>query len=139
MKALLSLAVLFLTFTIAAESEAASCVAKQRNRHGDVIRTFHGYGWDKREACADARRSCKRVVNNNRRPADYCTVEKRRGHRYQTVTRTCSVSLYGKRGRFLRQFTARATGYRGYGVKAKACQKARMRCQRQAVRRQYCQ
>jgi hypothetical protein len=55
------------------------------------------------------------------------------------VTRTCRATLHRRNGRRIDSFSAQATGRRGSGVKGRACQKALRRCERNAIRAQYCQ
>lgn len=133
MKSLLTVILFALSLTVAADASANSCTALLKNGRGYTLDTFNAWGYDRVDACNQARRQCQRAMRNGRHNARnlYCEVAGRHGGGYgQTVTRTCGAELVGPRGRTIQYFQARANGYRGSGVKQQACRKALRKCNR---------
>jgi hypothetical protein len=145
-KLLIALFVMGLSMAVSTAAEAASCNANLVRGNGQIGRTFSGWGYERREACRDARRQCNRRLSEirMRRPhaRAYCEVD-RRDHR-QRVTRSCTAerrSFRGGRGgwdRHVRTFFGQATGRRGTGVRRQACNNAMRQCQRSSSRRDVC-
>lgn len=130
MKNLLSvLAVVLMIGTMSAEAQAARCKVELKNGRGRLLEVFRGHGYDRIDACQDARRQCRRVKNSGYYRARILTCEVVRPRR-QMVQRRCTAHMYGpRRGRILQTFMGRARGPRGTGVKAQACQRALRQCQ----------
>lgn len=120
--------VLSATFAPTSEAEAAQCKVELENGRGRVLEVFRGYGYDRQDACQEARRDCRRTVRSGyyRARIQTCNVVQRR----QMVQRSCEASLVGPRGRTIEYFLGHATGQVGTGVKADACQKAARKCRR---------
>lgn len=132
MKALIS--VLALVVSMAAfstEASANNCTALMKNQRGQTVQTFNGWGYDNRDACQQAKRQCERAIfNGNRYPGARlrCEIARYGGGYGQQVTRRCSTSLVGMRGRTIQYFQAKARGPLRSGVKTQACRKAFRKC-----------
>lgn len=126
MKSLLTVLALALVVVTSSKAEAAQCSVDLKNGRGMTLDTFRGFGYDRVDACQEARRDCRRAIRAGYYRARYLEcVEKR-----VIVERTCTATLVGRHGRTLDYFTARATGPRGTGVKGEACMKAERKCLR---------
>lgn len=134
MKALISVIALVMTMAAySAEAQANSCTVLMKNQRGLTVQTFNSWGYDRRDACQQAKRQCERAIwNGNRHPGARlrCEVAQYGGGYGQQVTRRCSTQLIGPRGRTIQHFTGRATGQVRTGVKAKACRNALRQCNR---------
>lgn len=136
MKALIS--VFTLVMTMAAFSTEAqanrSCTALMQNHRGMTVDTFNAWGYTRGEACQQAKRQCERAIwNGHRQPGARlkCVIPGQHGGGYgQVVTRHCSTSLIGPRGRTIQYFQAHARGQARTGVKRQACRKALRQCNR---------
>ncbi|MBT3980185.1 MAG: hypothetical protein HOE90_02465 [Bacteriovoracaceae bacterium] len=123
-------------FSVASEASANRCQSQLKNGRGRVIRTFSERGRDRRSACQRASQACTRELRwmrrSGRHPYAYCTTNGRPGpgRGNTTVRRSCVADLVSWRGRFVRSFNASERGRRGSGVKARACAKARLKCER---------
>jgi len=126
-----------------AEANHDQCQAELVGPRGYVLNVVQGYGYDRREACRDAMRSCQRLRMNGRhigRRLLQCRIVQ------PMVTRVCSARVarpgighgpigrpgrgpFGHPGR-LGEFTASATGLAGTGVYDQACNRALMQCSR---------
>ena len=141
MKTLLGL-VCFMTMamTFSSTAKADSCVYELVTRRGMVIDTIrvNSRYMTRHDACREAERDCRQEKKYrerlNRRGRKGLTCEKvrvRRPHRRanRTVTRSCTYMFDRKNPSRRDQFyTASATGVRGSGVKARACDKALELC-----------
>jgi hypothetical protein len=130
MKTILATLVLTVLATVATPSnaQAAQCKVELENGRGRILEVFRGYGYDRQDACQDARRDCRRTIRSGyyRARVQTCNVVQRR----RMVEKSCGASLVGPRGRTIEHFMAYATGRQGSGVKAEACQKAQRQCRR---------
>lgn len=134
MKALISVIALVITMAgYSSEASANNCTALMKNQNGRTVDTFNAWGYDRREACQQAKRQCERAIwNGHRYPGARlrCEIAQRGGGYGQQVTRRCSTSLIGPRGRTIQYFQAQAHGQRRTGVKQQACRKALRKCNR---------
>lgn len=132
MKVFLSVLLLLGMFTVSSEAEARRCVVDLENGRGRVLETFRGFGYDRFEACRDARRQCRRVIRSGYYRARIQNCVERRvgpGPGRRMVSRSCTARLTGPRGhRTIQTFLGRATGPRGSGVMQQACQRAARQC-----------
>lgn len=133
MKNFLTIAALLLVGTLMnSEAFAARCEMELVNGRGRVLDVFTGYGYDRQDACWEARQDCRRAKNSGYYSARRLSCVKVQNRQ---VTKYCSAELTGPRGRrVMQRFTALATGPRGSGVKARACQKALNQCEREKMR-----
>ncbi len=111
-----------------------------RNGRGRILQSFPARG---RDACYRARSKCENALwqrqRNDRNPRAVCQRTDRSGFPGRDfVTRSCTVDRVGPFGGFIRSYQASADGYRGTGVRERACQRARNRCVRDAIFRQQC-
>ena len=136
MKTILSVVTLVLMFTtLNTEAEAANCKVELKNGRGRLLETFRGFGYDRFDACQDAKQDCRRVKRSGYYRARVLTCEVKRSQVNRMVHKTCSAEMTGPRGhRVFQTFLGQASGVRGSGVKAQACQRALRQC-RQAKRR----
>jgi hypothetical protein len=133
MKSLLTVALFALTLTVSAKAEANSCTALMKNGRGLTVDTFNARGYDRQDACQQAKRQCDRAIYNGRRGGRnlYCEVARNGGGGYgQQVVRRCSSELVGPRGRTIQFFQAQARGQARTGIKQQACRKALRKCNR---------
>jgi hypothetical protein len=130
MKAFLSLIVLTLAMMASGRAEAAQCSVELENGRGRIVDTFRGYGYDRQDACWEAKRECRQAIRAGYYRARIlnCNVVQPRNRRI--VTKSCNSSLVNPRGRTIQVFFGTASGIRGTGVKAEACQKAQRQCRR---------
>lgn len=132
MKALISVVALVVSMAaFSTEASASSCTVLMKNQRGHTVDTFNSRAYDRRSACQQAKRQCERSIwNGNRRHSSRlrCQVAQRGGNYGRQVTKKCSTSLIGKRGRTIQYFQAKAKGQARTGVKAKACRKALRKC-----------
>lgn len=118
-------------FTAASNAEAARCRVDLENGRGRILDTFTGFGYDRYEACQEARRDCRRMRRSGYYRARIlnCVERRGRGHR-RIVQRSCTARLTGPRGRrTIQTFRGTASGRRGSGVQAQACERALRQCQ----------
>lgn len=112
------------------------CSYDLETRNGRVIDTFG------RRSCKAAEDACMRdLIQRNRNGRNLrarCVQSRGNTNPGNQVTRTCTVERRGARGNVMTTHLGQATGRRGTGVKAKACQKAMRQCQSYASNRQYC-
>lgn len=127
MKVLMTVFALGLIAVSAKGAHAAQCKFELQNGRGKVLHTFTGFGYLKQDACKEAKKDCKQVKQAGyfRAPLQQCIKVK------ELVTRTCSVEMVNKRGKFIKEVSAQATGLQGMGIKAKACKKALKKCEKQ--------
>ena len=118
-----------------------SCEYSIVTRRGNIVESFRDAG---RDACWSAQRQCEdnlwRRQRNGRNP--HATCERTSGNTRpgrDTVTRSCSVKRVAPRFGIMERYSASASGLRGSGVKDRACTKALRKCERDTVRRQYCE
>jgi len=145
MKSLFAAILFTLTLTVSASAEASTCSVDVKNGRGNTQDVFTSYGYDRQDACQQAKRDCKRAIRNRYYQGrnHYCEVQGRHGGNGgygQQVTKQCSSSMVGPRGRTIQTFRATAHGQRvqrgprsqggGQHVKRKACQKALRKCNR---------
>ena len=136
MKLFLSVLILVGMFTVSNQAEAAQCRVDLENGRGRVLDTFLGYGWDRYDACREARQDCRRVRRSGRyrAPIQNCVERGHRGGR-RIVQRTCTARLTGPRGRrTMRTFRGSASGRIGTGVQGLACERALRQCRTVARR-----
>ena len=119
---------LMATLATASNAEAAQCKVELENGRGRILEVFKGYGYDRQDACREAKRDCRRTIRSGYYRARIlnCNVVQRR----RMVQKTCNASLVGPRGRTIEYFLGQATGPQGTGVKAEACQRAAKQCRR---------
>jgi len=136
MKNLLSvLAVVLMVGTMSSNAEAAQCKVELKNGRGRLLEVFRGRGYDRMDACQDAKRQCRRVKRAGYYRARVQTCEVARRGSNRIVHRTCRATMTGPRGhRVIQSFLGQASGQRGMGIKGQACQRAMRQC-RQAKRR----
>ncbi len=126
MKTLLTLIALTVTMLASGQAEAAQCKVELVNGRGRLVDTFRAYGYNRHEACIEAKQDCRRAVRAGyyRARVLNCNVVQQR----RMVTRSCGASLIGPRGRTIQTFLATAQGLQGTGVKGDACRKAKRKC-----------
>lgn len=128
MKTLLMMMALVVAATVSGSAEASTCEVELQNGRGMVLDTFYGYGYDRIDACSEARMDCRRAIRAGYyRGRVLNCVETRPMRR---VTRSCDSRLVGPRGRTIEYFVGTATGRRGTGVKREACANALRQCHR---------
>ena len=106
-------------------------------RHNYLVRTFTGWGYDRREACREGLRECHREMRNMSRghnpdPSLECTT-RRRGNPRQG--NSCVYTLRNYYGHILESFESRRGDFR-------SCQRTENRCERASRRYSgttYCQ
>lgn len=114
-----------------AGANAAQCTYDLKNGRGMTLDSFNSWGYDRFDACRDARYECQRAIRNGRYRARYLSCEERvmrRPHR-PMVQRSCTAYLRGPYGGTQRTFLGRASGPQGTGVLAEACSRARRQCE----------
>jgi hypothetical protein len=128
MKTLLSVLALTIAMMASGKAEAAQCSVELENGRGRILEVFRAYGYDRQDACMEAKRDCRQAIRAGYYRARIlnCNVVKPRNRRM--VSKSCSSSLINPRGRTIQVFFGSARGVRGTGVKAKACQKAQRQC-----------
>jgi hypothetical protein len=135
MKTILSVvAVVAMMVVSTSEAQAAKCRVELQAGNGRVLETFMSRGYDRQDACMEAKRDCRRVKRAGYYRARYqeCVALRNQNRR---VERSCNAEMTGPRGhRTFGYFTAYATGARGTGVKGEACRKALRKCIRSAER-----
>ncbi len=133
MKTLLTVLTLTLMITVgASEAEAAQCKVELKNGRGKLLEVFRGHGYDRQDACQEAKQQCRRVKRGGYYRAPIQTCEKVRrgnGHR-NNVSMSCTARLTGPRGhRTFQTFYASAVARDRYQAKEQACMQARRQCQ----------
>ena len=112
MKTIITLIALTSMFSLfATEANAAQCTVDLKSeRSARTIDTFRGYGYSLERACREAIGDCRDAIRRGRYGgrSRRLTCVKRRNHRL--VTKTCSVNMVSRHGRFLDSFTGVATG-----------------------------
>ena len=108
-----------------------ACEYVLKNGRGMTLERFRGNGYNRQDACMQARRSCTRAINGGYHRARrlYCEEVRQTRPQRPTVQRSCNASLIGPRGWTQRTFLGRASGPRGTGIQAQACQRAMRQCQ----------
>lgn len=135
MKIFLSVAMLFGMLTLSQSAEAAQCTVDLENGRGVTVDTFRGYGYDRYDACREARQDCRRAIRSGYYRARILNCVERTRHNRpgrggRIVHQSCTSNLVGPRGhRTIQTFIGHASGPRGTGVKAQACQRALRQCQ----------
>ena len=133
MKAMVTMvALVAMMVATSSEAEAAKCKVELVNGNGRVLEVFKGHGYDRQEACQEARRECRQVKRAGyyRARVQKCEVVQQRN---RMVQRSCSAEMTGPRGhRVFDYVTAYAEGIRGTGVKMDACRKALRKCLKRA-------
>ena len=122
MKKVLLLAILTVAAAFSANASAASCKVDVVNGRGMTLDTFTGIGYDRIDACREARMDCRQSIRAGyyRGRVLNCVERVRRGPR-GPVSRSCTVYMRGPRGhRVLDVFTAVA------GPRRSACQRAKV-------------
>jgi hypothetical protein len=115
-----------------------TCEFDLKRRNGTTIDSFRAKGQSKSQACNKARRKCEDELywrqSNGRNMRAYCqkSYSNGGGNSYDYVTKTCTVERVNQRGRIVDTHFGTATGLRGSGVKAQACQEAMSDCRRDA-------
>lgn len=113
------------------------CEVELQRANGNVVTTFRVRSYDRRQACAEARRDCEVELRSNQRqgrlPRAMCVeVQDRRDRDF--ITKSCSVERVDTRmGRIIETHRATATGRQNEDVKRLACDEATNQCMR-AVR-----
>jgi hypothetical protein len=137
MKSLLTLAALALSmFAFSSNAEASTCNARLENGRGMTLEYFSGYGYDRYEACEEAKRQCIRAKRNGRYYDRVlrCVVDGQHGGGHGGYnTQTCSVDLQGRYGRYINSFTGRSRGYDRANAKQQACREALRTCNRYKI------
>ncbi|MFT6633273.1 MAG: hypothetical protein ACJAS4_003243 [Bacteriovoracaceae bacterium] len=129
MKTILTALVLTVMTTMVTSSsaEAAQCKVELENGRGRILEVFNGYGYNRQDACQEAKRDCRRTIRSGyyrARILNCNVVQPRR----RMVQKSCSASLIGPRGRTIEHFLGQASGPQGSGVQAQACERAARQC-----------
>jgi len=145
MKSLFSVALFVLTLTFGANAHAENCTALLKNSSGYTLDTFNAYGYNRSQACMQAKQDCQRAMNNGRHSGYgmYCDVPNSNGgygnggygnggYGQQT---TCTATLEDNWGRRIQSFYGRAGGYGD--VRREACRDALRECNRFKTQRGY--
>lgn len=109
---------------------------------GRVLRTFESRG---RFACEDSRRMCQDALYRGQRNGQYryfaeCKkTETRRPPTRDYVNRSCQVNRTDRFGNLMGVHLGTASGYRGTGVKERACQDAEAKCRAQRYYSERCE
>lgn len=115
-----------------------TCEFDLRRGNGSVITTFRAKGQTQSQACQKARNKCENDLwdrqMDGRNPRAYCakSYSNGGGSSYDYVTKTCRVERVNQRGRIVDTHFGTATGRRGTGVQAQACQEAMSDCRFEA-------
>jgi hypothetical protein len=128
-------AVVAMMMVSTSEAQAAKCRVELQAGNGRVLETFMSRGYDRQDACMEAKRDCRQAKRAGyyRARNQYCEVVRNQN---RSVERSCNAEMTGPRGhRTFGYFTAFARGQRGTGVKGEACRKALRKCV-QSARRQ---
>ena len=125
MKSFFTILALFIASLTVVEAQAATCKVELRNGRGRLLETFPAYGNNMNKACKKARRQCNDtiVAGYYRARVQTCEIVE------QLVTRTCTATLRTRYGSYITSRMGTATGVRGTGVKARACDNAMRSCQ----------
>ena len=136
MKTILSVVTLVVMMvTMSSEAEAAQCKVELKNGRGRLLEVFRGQGYDRYDACQEAKQDCRRVKRSGYYRARILTCEVKQNRHRRMVQKTCHAVMTGPRGhRTIQTFLGHARGLRGSGGKALACGKALKQC-RKAKRR----
>ncbi len=127
------LAILLTLGLFSANASAESCTALLKDNRGYTLNTFNSWGYDRRDACRNARSNCERMRRNgpyNGRNLR-CVVPNHGGGNGHRITRSCSSSLVDRYNRVRRRFTGRASGYGENQVRQAACRAALRQCNRE--------
>lgn len=160
MKSLFSVALFVLTLTFGANAHAENCTALLKNSNGYTLDTFNAYGYNRVQACNQARQDCQRAMNNGRHSSYgmYCDVPTGNGgygnggygnggygnggygnggygNGGYGQTTTCMATLEDNWGRRIQSFYGRAGGYGD--VRREACRDALRECNRFKTQRGY--
>ena len=64
MKLLLTLVLFTIAFSVSANAQANSCTVLMKNTRGMTVDTFNARGYDRQDACLQARSDCQRSIYN---------------------------------------------------------------------------